>query len=65
MINLHDNFWIPSDGYEYITNGEVVTDSIYLGRGANIEDWWDTNDPTPPDINDMAEAFNILVGETS
>ena len=64
MINVHDNYWIPSEGFEYITNGEVVTDSIYLGRGADISAWWDTNDAEVPSVEDKASAYDILTGGT-
>lgn len=62
MINVHDNYWIPSEGYTYLTNGEVMSEGIYLGKGADINDWWDTNDPMPPDVSDKAEAYDILIG---
>ena len=67
MINIHDNYWIPSDGYKYITNGEVYTDSIYLGARDSIDSWRDTNDEPPepedePSIEDKAEAYDILMG---
>ena len=63
MINLHDNYWIPSEGYAYLTNGEVVSDGIYLGRGASIEDWWDTNDEeVNTSTEDKAAAYDILTG---
>lgn len=64
MINVHDNYWIPSEGFEYITNGEVVTDSLYLGRGADIGAWWDTNESEILTDEDKAEAYDILLGGT-
>ena len=67
MVNLHDNYWVPSDGYKYLTNGEVYTDSIYLGKGQNINVWHDTNGepPEPEDestVEAKAEAYDILLG---
>lgn len=67
MINVHGNFWIPSEGYKYLANGEVYTDSIYLGAKDSINNWHDTNDEPPepvdePSIEDKAEAFDILLG---
>lgn len=65
MKNPHDNYWVPDDGYKYISNDEVWTDSIYLGNGADINDWHDTNDDPPDepiDDADYAEAAKILLG---
>lgn len=47
MINTHGNHWIPSPGYEYLSNGEVWTDGIFLGRTDSIAHWHDTNDAPP------------------
>lgn len=44
MTNIKDNLWIPSEGYKYLSNGVIWTDSIYLGRTGNINDWHDTNE---------------------
>lgn len=66
MINVHDNYWIPSEGYKYITNGTSWSDGIYLGRLDNIANWHDTNEE-PYDESDPiseAEALSILLGET-
>lgn len=68
MINTHDNVWIPSDGYKYISNGETWTNQIILGRSDNINNWHDTNDePTePPEpeedatIDDYAEQLERM-----
>lgn len=58
MINTHDNVWIPSDGFKYISNGEVWTDSIQLGRTDTISNWHDTNEepPLPPDPSEEATS---------
>lgn len=72
MINVEGNLWVPSEGYKYITNGEVYTDSIRLGRTDSIDNWHDTNDepPAPPDPEDEATpadyeaALNRLGVET-
>lgn len=67
MINVHDNYWVPGDGYKYITNGEVYTDSIYLGSRDNIDNWHDTNDEPEDEsiVEDKAEAYDILIGDIS
>lgn len=49
MINIKDNQWIPSDGYKYISNGEVWSEHIYLGQNDDISHWHDTNEePSEP-----------------
>ena len=72
MINVEGNYWIPSSGYKYITNGEIYTDSIFLGRCDNISNWHDTNDEPPEEeeiseeeitLEDKSEAYDILIGE--
>lgn len=67
MINPHDNFWIPGEGYKYLSNGTVWSDGIYLGKADSINNWHDTNDEPPapedePTIEDKAEAYDILMG---
>lgn len=67
MRNVKGNLWIPGEGYKYLTNGVVYTDSIYLGARDSIDNWRDTNDEPPepvdePSIEDKAEAFDILLG---
>lgn len=64
MKNVQGNLWIPDEGYKYITNGEVYTDSIYLGAKDSISNWHDTNDepPKPEDDLDDSEALEILLG---
>ena len=48
MINIFKNKWIPSDGYKYLSNNEIWTDSIFLGKDDNINNWHDTNEEPPP-----------------
>ena len=55
MRNLHGNYWVPDDGYTYLSNGEVWTDGLYLGAADRIENWHDTNDE-PPGPEDQATA---------
>lgn len=55
MINTHDNVWIPSPGYKYLSNGETWADSIRLGRTDSIANWHDTNDE-PPEPSEEAEV---------
>ena len=67
MKNPHGNYWVPDEGYKYLTNGEVYTDSIYLGARDSIDNWRDTNDEPPepeeePTVEDKAEAYDILMG---
>ena len=66
MRNVKDNLWIPDEGYKYLTDGVTYTDSIYLGKGQNINVWHDTNDePHDPDLEEEIadeEALEILLG---
>lgn len=64
MINLSGNKWIPSEGYSYISNGEVWTDSIFLGKDDDIANWHDTNEEPPAPEEDISdeEALAILLG---
>lgn len=64
MRNVQGNLWIPDEGYKYITNGEVYTDSIYLGKNDSIDNWHDTNDepPEPEDELTDEETLEILLG---
>ena len=54
MINVKDNYWIPSEGFAYITNGSVWTDGIYLGSADSIENWHDTNEEPVEPIEEPA-----------
>ncbi len=64
MINVSGNLWIPSEGYQYLTDGTTWTDSIYLGKGHDINRWHDTNDETPEVLREIGaeEALDILLG---
>lgn len=64
MKNPHGNYWVPDEGYKYLTNGEVYTDSIYLGKNDSIDNWHDTNDepPEPEEGIPDEEALDILLG---
>ena len=67
MRNPHGNYWVPDDGYKYISNGDAWTDSIYLGASDSIANWHDTNDeptePSDPAVeDDYVEAAKILLG---
>lgn len=61
MINLRDNYWIPSEGYKYVTNGEVFSNGIYLGINDSHENWHDTNDEPEIEAN-AEELLNIILG---
>lgn len=67
MRNPHGNYWIPDEGYKYITNGEVFTDSIYLGARDSIANWHDTNDeppePAPGEEEATAEDYAAALKE--
>ena len=59
----------PSDGYKYVTNGDVWVREVLLGAGSSQDNWHDTNDepPTPPDPSEEAtpqdyEAALALLG---
>lgn len=47
MINVKDNIWIPSEGYKYLTNVEVWSERIILGKNDSINNWHDTNEEPP------------------
>lgn len=59
MINIHGNYWKPSDGYQYITNGEIYTDSIYLGVTDRIENWHDTNEQPPDEPDEETQEASL------
>lgn len=61
MINVRDNYWIPSEGYKYITNGEVFSDGVYLGIYDSPDNWHDTNDELEPEAN-TEEILDIILG---
>lgn len=47
MINVRDNIWKPSEGYKYISNGDIFASEIHLNKNDNIANWNDTNDEPP------------------
>ena len=55
MINVYGNYYIPSDGYKYLSNTHVWTKSIYLGRTDSIENWHDTNEEPPEESEEPEE----------
>lgn len=40
----------PEDGFKYITNDEVWSTMVFLGKNDNVDNWHDTNEepPEPP-----------------
>lgn len=65
MINVQGTEWIPSKGYEYISNGEVWAHSIILGEADDISNWHDTNEDPPAqqeeiEENDVQDLFAIV-----
>ena len=64
---IDGNKLIPSEGFAYVTNGEVYSTLVYLGVNDSAENWHDTNDEPPepaeePTVEDKAEAYDILMG---
>ncbi len=55
MRNDYKNHWIPDDGYKYLSNGEVWTDGIFLGKSDSINNWHDTNDDPPSEDEEDEE----------
>ena len=47
VINVKDNYWVPGEGYAWLSNGEVWSDGIYLGCRDSIDNWYDTNEDPP------------------
>lgn len=64
MKNISGNKWVPDDGYKYISNGTVWTDSIFLGAKDDIANWHDTNEePIEPEEEPAVdEVLNISQG---
>lgn len=60
----------PAEG-KYLTNGEMYSTKVYLGKNASPDDWWEV-DEIPEDIEDKepdmdettakAAAYDILTG---
>lgn len=64
MQNIHDNVYIPDEGYRYITNGKCWSDRISLGRTDDIGNWHDTNDGPPaavPEEEATAEDYEAAL----
>ena len=62
MRNPHDNYWIPGEGYAYISNGTAWSDGIYLGSTDSIDNWHDTNDPPPePQVEAEPEDYEAAL----
>lgn len=58
MRNVEKNIWEPSEGFKYISNGDIYASQIHLNKNDNISSWHDTNDepPAPPDPSEEATA---------
>lgn len=52
---IDGNILTPSEDYKCISNGEVWSDLVFLGKHDSAENWYDTNDE-PPAPEDDAEA---------
>ena len=66
LINDHDNHWIPSPGYAWVSDGETWTTDIYLGASDSIDRWHGTNEeppePVPEEEISDSEALDIILG---
>lgn len=53
----------PDEGYKYITNGEVYSELVFLGKNDSVDNWHDTNDE-PPALEEITaeEALEIITG---
>lgn len=69
MRNVEKNIWEPSEGFKYISNGDIYAAQIHLNKNDNISNWHDTNDepPAPSDeatSEDYQSALNRLGVQT-
>lgn len=48
MIKI-DGILYPSDGYKYITDGNIFSKKVILGKNDDGANWRDTNDDPPID----------------
>jgi len=54
---VEGNKLTPSEGYNYISNGETWSTLVYLGRTDSVDNWHDTNEEPPePEIEEDATA---------
>lgn len=54
-MNIERNKLTPDEGFKYISNGEVWSELVFLGRTDSVDNWHDTNDE-PPEPEDDEEA---------
>lgn len=52
---IERNKLTPDEGFKYISNGEVWSELVFLGRTDSVDNWHDTNDE-PPEPEDDEEA---------
>lgn len=46
----NNSYWLtPGDGYEYITDGNTITDLAIVGSIEAAQNWYDTNEEPPID----------------
>ena len=57
-----DGSYVPSDGYEWLTNGTIWARSITIGTSDSTDNWHDTNElpPTPPRERTVEELSDEL-----
>lgn len=56
-------YWVPSEGFRYITDGETWATMIKLPDDSYAARWHDTNEE-PDDDPDLSaeEALNVITG---
>lgn len=49
MIEIENGVTVitPDAGFQYVTNGEVFTDLVKLGKDDRAENWQNTNEEPP------------------
>lgn len=57
-------YWVPSDGYKYITDGKMWASMVKLPDDSLIARWHDTNDEPLEDESNVSneEALGIITG---
>ena len=49
MIKIENTVTVitPDTGYKYVTNGDVFSDLVKLGKNDSVDNWYSTNDEPP------------------
>lgn len=45
----------PEEGYKYITNEEVFSTLVFLGKNDSVDNWHDTNEEPPTPSEEATE----------